>query len=308
MLKKLVNEAKFQLTLTTTGPVLIRSGVATSSAGRNPDMTPVQTYRNGRREVFFPGSSLKGVFRSHLEKIGRTLNEPAICNPFGDSFCGKTLKALKQSKYNNDPIPNEVAYGSSCPVCRLFGSTFYTGRINIGDAYLRNDGNPMPTELRDGVGIDRFTGGAANGAKFDLEAVSSGVEFVTDIYLRNFECWQLGMILQVARDLEDELIRIGSGTSRGLGGIKGAVEEVKISYIGLPKKDAKEVWGLGRFLAGQTPTYDTDPVDTLTLTIEPPTEPNGIRLTSAYTGKTLIELRAQAGQEFVRRIQNWRAL
>lgn len=301
MLKKLVNEVKFKLTLTTTGPVLIRSGVATSSTGRNPDMTPVQTFRNGQWEVFFPGSSLKGVFRSHIEKIGRTLNEPAICDPFRDSFCGNR---------SNDDTPSYDAYARSCPVCRLFGSTRFIGRISIGDAYLKNSNNPTPTELRDGVGIDRFTGGAATHAKakFDLEAVSSGVEFETTVYLRNFECWQLGMILQVVRDLEDELIRVGSGTSRGLGGVKGAVDQVEISYLGLPQKEVKEAWGLGKFLADQTPNYDTYADDVLTLSAEPPTAPHGIRLTSTYKGEALTELRDKAGQEFVRRIQQWRAL
>ena len=300
MLKKLVNEAKFKLTLTTTGPVLIRSGVATASQGRNPDMTPVQTFRNGQREVFFPGSSLKGVFRSHIEKIGRTLNEPAICDPFNkELFCGNR---------SNDDTPSHDAYARSCPVCRLFGSTRFIGRVSIGDAYLVNSLQNYPVELRDGVGIDRFTGGATHGAKFDLEAVSSGVGFETSIYLRNFECWQLGMILQVVRDLEDELIRVGSGTSRGLGGVKGAVEKVEISYPGLPQKEAKEIWGLGKFLAGQTPNYDTRADDVLSLSTDPPTAPNGIRLTSTYQSENLVDLRDRAGQEFVRRIQQWRAL
>jgi len=302
MLKKLVNEAKFTMTLTTTGPVLIRSGIATGSTGRNPDMTPVQIFRNGKRQVFFPGSSLKGVFRSHLEKIGRTLNEPAICNPFDkQSFCGDKLQNQKNTS-------SHEAYAGSCPICRLFGSTAFIGRISISDAYLKNDATPLPTELRDGVGIDRFTGGASHSAKFDLEAVSSGVEFVTDIYLRNFECWQLGMILQVVRDLEDELIRVGSGTSRGLGGVKGAVEQVEISYLGLPQKDVGEVWGLGKFLAGETPDYDTFANDILTLNVEPSTVPNGIRLTNTYQGESLVELRDKAGQDFVRRIQTWRVL
>jgi CRISPR/Cas system CSM-associated protein Csm3 (group 7 of RAMP superfamily) len=66
MLKKLVNEAYCTLRITTTGPLLIKSGQATISG---PDMTPVLTLRNGRQEVFIPGSSLKGVFRSHVEKI-----------------------------------------------------------------------------------------------------------------------------------------------------------------------------------------------------------------------------------------------
>src|SRR5258708_33450788 len=79
MLKKLVNEAYFTLRITTTGPLLIRSGRATISG---PDMTPVLTFRNGRQEIFLPGSSLKGVFRSHSEKIVCSLKSRVVCYPF----------------------------------------------------------------------------------------------------------------------------------------------------------------------------------------------------------------------------------
>src|ERR1700730_4333310 len=79
MLKKLVNEAYFTLRITTTGPLLIRSGRATISG---PDMTPVLTYRNGQQEIFLPGSSLKGVFRSHSEKIVCSLKPRVVCYPF----------------------------------------------------------------------------------------------------------------------------------------------------------------------------------------------------------------------------------
>src|SRR2546429_9211098 len=79
MLKKLVNEAFCTLQITTTGPLLVKSGHASISG---PDMTPVLTFRNGQREVFLPGSSLKGVFRSHLEKIACSLNPRVVCYPF----------------------------------------------------------------------------------------------------------------------------------------------------------------------------------------------------------------------------------
>ncbi len=191
MLKKLVNEACFSLTLTTTGPLLIRSGTPTISAGRNPDMTPVLTYRNGERQVYIPGTSLKGVFRSHLEKIGRTVvtvKTRGICDPFNDnSFCGDKLQKVKDREYKDKAFPTDLAYRQSCPICRLFGSTAYTGRISIDDAYLpENQISPRP-EPRDGVGIDRFTGGAADKKLFNLEAVPSGVNFETQVYLRNFE-------------------------------------------------------------------------------------------------------------------------
>ena len=56
MLKRLYNEARFMLTITTTGPVLVRSGHATLSG---PDMTPVLTYRNNDWQVYLPEARSK---------------------------------------------------------------------------------------------------------------------------------------------------------------------------------------------------------------------------------------------------------
>ena len=78
-------------------------------------------------------------------------------------------------------------------------------------------------EHRDGIAIDRLTGGTGGGAKFDLEVVTEGTTFSTDIHLRNFEIWQLGMLFVIIQDMGDELIRIGSGRSRGLGKVKASI-------------------------------------------------------------------------------------
>ena len=199
MLKKLVNEAYCVLRITTTGPILIKSGYATVS---EPDMTPVRTYRNGRLELFLPGSSLKGVFRSHLEKIICSLMPQVVCNPFlkkknnkqpttleeealqvyrhscGDEF-EKRIKADKTLADRTD-----VFYRDSCPTCRLFGSTSFIGRMAISDAYIvgrvkSSEGDQQEeaeedyqkVEQRNGVGIDRLTGGSSQGALFELEVV-----------------------------------------------------------------------------------------------------------------------------------------
>lgn len=303
MLKKLVNEAKFTLTITTTGPVLIRSGQATLTG---PDMAPVLTYRNGQREVYFPGTSLKGVVRSHLEKVSRTLNEKAICNPFDKTFCGEKLQERKRREYKNASLPNDLAYRESCPICRLFGSTFYTGRISIRDAYLTEPNRPLPTELRDGVGIDRLTGGAAHGAKFDLEAVSSGVAFETQVYLRNFEVWQLGMVLLAVKDLEDELIRLGSGTSRGFGNVAGAVDEVTINHLGRQgNRPDTEIWGLGRYLSAGDGNYGVAGDDRLVLQAAPPVKTSGIRQKQEFKDDQLVALQEQAMGVFVERLEQW---
>ena len=55
--------------------------------------------------------------------------------------------------------------------------------------------------------------------------MSRDVTFETDIHLRNFEIWQLGMLFVVLQDMEDELIRIGSGRSRGLGKVTARVSD-----------------------------------------------------------------------------------
>lgn len=301
MLKKLVNECKFSLQITTVGPLLVKSGYATP---HGPDMSPVLTYRNGQEQVFIPGSSLKGVFRSHVEKVIRSLKDDVVCVPFGDAFCGDKFENRKKKK---EELTNEIVYHDSCPACRLFGSTYFIGRIAIGDAYLTTSpGVERYTEKRDGVGIDRFSGGAANRALFNLQVVSAGTTFQTDVYLRNFEIWQLGAVMLILQDMEDELIRVGSGRSRGLGHIKGTVSQIDIQYIqpNTVGKQPLEIWGLGKFLNSDL-SYGTQPNDVLVLNQAPSEEHQGIRLIQKFTGAALMDVKAKAMNRFVETIQNW---
>lgn len=312
MLKELHNEARFTLKITTLGPLLIRSGFPTLTG---PDMTPVLTYRNNEWQVYLPGSSLKGVIRSHVEKICRTLrpNPPVVCNPFlkmrdttktdySDVFCGDRF----ERRSRQDDLPTALAYADSCPVCRLFGSTAFIGRVSIGDAYLEDNApDPRPTELRDGVGIDRLTGGAFSRALFNLEAVSSGVSFYSNVQVRNFEAWQLGMLLVAVQDMADGLVRIGSGRSRGMGGVKAEVESVTISYIGrLANKPADEVWGLGRFL-GPASEYGTFADDVLAVANAPAAKNRGIRSETVFEGASLRALGEAAADAFITRVSDW---
>jgi CRISPR-associated RAMP protein (TIGR02581 family) len=334
MLKQLVNEAHFTLNITTTGPVLVRSGHATLIG---PDMTPVLTFREDQWQVYLPGSSLKGVLRSHVEKVARTLHPdpPVVCNPFwllkdrataqggqlvcpdyaelscSDKFERRTKAEFSLNghtwQHNEETITSQIAYHDSCPICRLFGSTEFIGRVSINDAYLTAEMAPRPTETRDGVGIDRLTGGAYGGALFNLEAISSGVKFSTEIHLRNFEVWQLGMLLLAAQDMSDGLIKIGSGRSRGLGSVEGSVDQVTITHIGLLRdKPAQEVWGLGKFLAAQNDTsYGTEAGDILTLSQPVAEARRGIRQQTIFTEESLAELRDAAIGAFVDRLEAW---
>jgi CRISPR-associated RAMP protein (TIGR02581 family) len=334
MLKRLVNELRCTLAITTTGPVLVKSGHASVTG---PDMTPVRTYRNNEWQVYLPGSSLKGVIRSHLEKICRTLRPGFVCNPFlkptqkdtvkvqgdhlicpefADVACSDKFELrekgdlrINQQQWRR-PKERELrspqVYSDSCPICRLFGSTSFIGRFSIGDAYLTNPG-PGRVETRDGVGIDRFTGGAAYGAKFELEAVSSGVTFQTEILMRNFECWQVGMLMVAIADLRDELVRVGSGRSRGLGAVKGELNELTIHTVApTPGRAADEIWGLGKFHSPEErQIYGTFADDLLTIANAPVETVHGLRHVLSLTGGQLRALETAAQTEFVERVDTW---
>jgi len=325
-----MNEAFCTLRIETTGPLLVKSGHA-SVIG--PDMTPVLTYRNGRQEVFLPGSSLKGVFRSHLEKIICSFRPGVVCYPFENinerqtdrdelrrdyrDSCGAMFNSYSKKSEGHRQIVEErtdLVYQTSCPVCRLFGSTGFTGRIAISDAYLAGDG---VRERRDGVGIDRLTGGASHGAKFELEVVGTGVVFESEIHLRNFEIWQLGMLFIILDDLKDELIHIGSGRSRGLGKVRATLSEKQVGerpggFVtsslrgGREQEPASQLWGLGRWLNdGSYGTWSNDYLE-----LSPSLEPVewGIRNTRAFGSgnqEQFKQIRRAARTQFLQRIQDW---
>ena len=239
MLRKWLCQADITVQLQPIDPILIKSGYATL---RGPDMVPVETLRDGKQTFFFPGSSLKGVLRSHFERIARTLQPRSVCIPYYDP---------KKENEFNVPVPEEqqsygcgfrtpgdgrrdssaTAYYESCAACRLFGSLRFAGRFSIGDAYPLPEPAPQPKPgQRNGVGIDRFTGGTVRGVLFDLVVVEGGV-FETAIRVTNFELWQLAAVNFLLQDLHDEMITLGSGRSRGLGRVKGEVTRYALSYI-----------------------------------------------------------------------------
>jgi len=248
MLKQLVNECIIELLIRPDGPILVKSGIETISG---PDMAFVRTWRDGESQVYLPGSSLKGVLRSHAERIARTFGETKACDPFSKDgptmFCGHRFERRKKRK---EELNNALVYAQSCPICRLFGSTWYGGRLATADAYA--EGRTPGTEQRDGVGIDRFTGGAARGAKFELEVVTHGT-FVTTLHIRNFELWQLGLLGFLLQDLKDGLIRVGMGKSRGLGKVRGEVRSIRVDFLGpqvpTPKDGKLPLRGIGSLVS-----------------------------------------------------------
>lgn len=242
MFKQLLNQCTIVMRLEAQEPLLVKSGAAVVSG---PDMAFVRTSRNGRFEPFLPGSSLKGVIRSHAERIARTLRSRSVCDVFDRHVrvqgCGTRLADTR----------TPADYRDACPACRLFGSLRWKGRFNVGDGYLAAGYELVQPEQRDGIGIDRVSGGVAGGAKFDMEVIPAGTQFVTRLDVVNFELWQLGWVAYVLRDLAEGYLQVGMGTSRGLGRVGGHLDTLVLSYVGAPEGLRDRLPGIGGLVGAE---------------------------------------------------------
>ena len=231
MLRKWLCQADIKIIIEPVDPILIKSGYATIDG---TDMVPVSTFKNGERVYYFPGSSLKGALRSHLERIARTLHPGRVCVPYYDNKKKGSIPIPVPSEehsygcgYVASGDTTSSIYANSCAVCRMFGSLKFGGRFSIGDAYPIED---PKLEARDGVGIDRFTGGTVPGVLFDLQVLVGG-KFEAELRLTNFELWQLAALNLLLMDMEDAIITIGSGRSRGLGKVRCSVASYALTYV-----------------------------------------------------------------------------
>jgi CRISPR-associated RAMP protein (TIGR02581 family) len=235
MHKRLLNEATLDFTVVPEGPILIKAG-ETGADPTRPDMEFVRTWRNGEQVVYLPGPSLKGVIRSHCERIVRTVGKDRSCSPVGESCVDQhTLKQEHNGRY---------VHKHSCFICQMFGNTVLAGRVRTKDAYPV-DPDEIRTEERNGVAIDRVFGSVAVGP-FQMEVVTSGA-FKTRIAIRNFTIAQLGLLALALRDLKLGRVGIGFGKSRGLGHVTLDWDKLTLRYLREPEEPRK-LYGVARLL------------------------------------------------------------
>jgi CRISPR-associated protein Csm3 len=232
---RLFNEATLELTLRPQTPLLIKSGEATGLDPSLPDMQFVRTRRpmlNGEvlEVIYIPGSSFRGVMRSHAERLVRSVDDKAACR-ITEQNC------LQRQMCKEAELDGNDAYVRSCYTCRFFGNTGIAARVKVGDFYPNGD---LLTEVRHGVAIDRVTGAVAHGP-FQMETVSDG-EFGGVITLRNFTLGQLGLLAAALLDIGDGLVPLGHAKSRGLGRVTLMVRQVTFRF---PRDPQGRLQGVG---------------------------------------------------------------
>ena len=233
MHKRFVNHCTIELHIIPNGPIIIKSGKEGADPTK-PEMEFVETYHQGRRSIYLPGSSLKGAIRAHAERIVRTVGDDKRPNNPEKLWANDPLN--DDYKYLEKKSSSEI-YKLSSFTDRMFGNISLASRIRIEDAYPSPD-RPLKLEERNGVAIDRVFGSSVPGALFNYQVCTEG-EFSTKIHLKNFTLAQLGLIGLVLRDLNDGWFGLGFAKSRGMGTVNVQLKSARVQYPGCILKDGR---------------------------------------------------------------------
>lgn len=209
---------------------------------------------------FIPGSSLKGVLRSTIEKFVISLPKD-----LGLYSCGlpaeedknercptarqKQIAMDRRHAQNHAQNVERFMQGERdklCHTCQLFGSPFAAGRITINDLYLTDEEWSGTTQIRDGVAIDRDRETAKRGAKYDFEVVPSTTVFGMHLLIENATPEDLQMISIGLSEFVSGFGGVGGLRSRGLGAC--ILQDLEIRCLDLTGNEQERKQRLLRYL------------------------------------------------------------
>lgn len=201
-------------------------------AGRALDAvtTDLPVLRAQNRALLVPGSSLKGVLRSSAEQLLRACAAEGQEQRFACDIFGKSCWDLSDQKDTLDALSvaervvatRKLMAERMCMACGTFGAQGWSAVARFTDAAVQD----ALVSVRDGVGMDRDLGRAANQIKYDYEVIDPGAWFDLTISTENERDWQLGLLLSGLDQIHEGAVRIGGFGSRGLGWFH--VEDLRI--------------------------------------------------------------------------------
>ncbi len=210
---------------------------------RGPDLKP-----------FIPGSSLKGSFRSIVEKLTpvvglRTcaLAQSAPCPGAPGETQDEFNRRKEEERWDEEDLLAALE-DELCDTCKLFGSPFQASKIYFDDLPLDEDW-AVTTQIRDGVAIDRDSERAVPRLKYDYEVVPPGSAFGFRVTLEEPADTDLSLACLGLSEFVSGFGGIGGKRSRGLG--RCALENLQIFKLDL-REVANRAALLQKYLLGRT--------------------------------------------------------
>ena len=181
----------------------------------DPRPTGAATSRTRGGQPIMPGSAWKGIIRSRVEYILRSVHAT-------ESACGR------------------VPGCGTCRTCEVFGHPGQRGLLAFTDSVIRpvDPETPLEPVVRTQVGIDRVTGGSCDGLLFQTAPLTTGRLRLRIDALGPVAPWVRTAIDHVLCDLDDGLIGIGSRVTRGMGTVRLASQRPSPGPVILPSGTA----------------------------------------------------------------------
>lgn len=179
------------------GKLVAETPLHVGGFGESPD-TDLPLAQNGRGEWYVPGTSIAGTLRSQCERnFGAALTDSLFAWRARETDKNQKAEELEQRKH----------------------ASF----VLIEDAIIENAEDAV-SEIRDGVGIDRFYGVAAEKAKFDRAILPRGtrLNFVMTVEIAENQNpnQSKAIVRQLLEALTKSRVRFGAAKTRGLGRMK----------------------------------------------------------------------------------------
>lgn len=208
---------------------------------QNPQLVYYSFFRSNGK-IIIPGSSIKGAVRSVAEAISNSclsVIKKDKKNPERYPLTHQSCKFNLKTKDKNKRITK------LCPVCRLFGTTDYGGRINFSDAKILE----TEKEMKEIVKIGDLFPPRNNEKKRKfyknkkfyplknqmpernyrfVEAVKKGAKFETILTFQNITESELSLLLHATGIKQNFKIKIGGAKPRCFGMVEFIPFEFKI--------------------------------------------------------------------------------
>lgn len=231
-----------------TGEKLLEKGVLTMQVyGRRLPIIPSQSIKGVMRSLAtriaknteFDSEKVKGVVKRHekdqhkeiLSKIGEGEVKESLLKLFSEEYVDRMFKELEIREIK------ELAVSLSCPICLLFGSRHYAGKILFFDTIPVNDRGEIiypRIETRAGIAISRKTRTVEEKRLYTIEYITTGEDlfFKTRMVADNITKGrpEAKLFVKLLKYIDKNGMVLGGLKSKGFGKVEVKMEVKKMNF------------------------------------------------------------------------------